>query len=202
MPTEQLIQAVAVTAELCGRVFTPAAAAVFVDDLGGYPEEQILGALRRCRREVRGVLTVQDVLSRIDDGRPGPDEAWAMIPQDEAASCVWTDEMAKAWGVARHLMREGDRVGARMAFRDAYTRMVAEARDQGVAPNWTPSLGHDKVGRAEALEDAVSKGRLAYQHATELAPELLERQQPALLANQRRVHELLAQGIQRIGKAA
>lgn len=202
MPTEQLIQAVAVTAELCGRVFTPAAASVFVDDLGGYPEHQILGALRRCRREVRGVLTVQDVLSRIDDGRPGPDEAWAMIPQDEAASCVWTDEMARAWGVARHLLREGDRVGARMAFRDAYNRLVAEARDQGMAPNWTPSLGHDKAGRAEVLEDAVSKGRLTYQHATELAPELSERQQPALLANQKRVQELLAQGIKRIGKAA
>lgn len=202
MPTEQLIQAVAVTAELCGRVFTPAAASVFVEDLGGYPEQQILGALRRCRREVRGVLTVQDVLSRIDDGRPGPDEAWAMIPQDEAASCVWTDEMARAWGVARHLLREGDRVGARMAFRDAYNRMVAEARDQGTAPNWTPSLGHDKAGRAEALEDAVSKGRLTYEHATELAPELLERQQPALLANQKRVQQMLAQGLKQLGKAA
>lgn len=125
-----------------------------------------------------------------------------MIPQDEAASCVWTDEMARAWGVARHLLREGDRVGARMAFRDAYNRLVAEARDQGMAPNWTPSLGHDKAGRAEVLEDAVSKGRLTYQHASELAPELLERQQPALLANQKRVQELLAQGIKRIGKAA
>lgn len=202
MPTEQLIQAVAVTAELCGRVFTPAAASVFVEDLGGYREQQILGALRRCRREVRGVLTVQDVLSRIDDGRPGPDEAWAMIPQDEAASCVWTDEMARAWGVARHLLREGDRVGARMAFKDAYNRMVAEARDQGTAPNWTPSLGHDKAGRAEALEDAVSKGRLTYEHATELAPELLERQQPALLANQKRVQQMLAQGLKQLGKAA
>lgn len=202
MPTEQLIQAVAVTAELCGRVFTPAAAAVFVDDLGGYPEEQILGALRRCRREVRGVLTVQDVLSRIDDGRPGADEAWAMIPQDESASCVWTDEMSKAWGVARHLLHEGDRVGARMAFRDAYTRMVAEARDQGLAPTWTPSLGHDKAGRAEVLEDAVSKGRLSYEHAAELAPELLERQQPVLLANQKRVQAMLGQGFKRLEKAA
>ena len=98
MATPELIQAIAVTAELCGRSFSPEAAAVFVDDLSGFDEQALLGALRRCRREVRGLLTVQDVVSRIDDGRPGPDEAWAQIPRDEAASVVWTDEMAEAFG--------------------------------------------------------------------------------------------------------
>ena len=190
MPSEQLIQAVAVTAELCGRTFTPAAAAVFVDDLARYPEAQVLGALRRCRREVRGILTVQDVLSRLDDGRPGAEEAWAMIPQDEAGSTVWTEEMAQAFGVARHLLNEGDRVGARMAFKEVYGRIVAQARDDGKPVAWTPSLGHDPIGREAALLDAVDRGRLDLGYAVALVPSIEHRQQP-LLAGQERVAALI-----------
>ena len=83
MATPELIKAVAVTAELCGRVFSPEAAAVFVSDLETYPEKALIRALARCRREVKGMLTVQDVLTRLDDGRPGVEEAWAMLPHDE-----------------------------------------------------------------------------------------------------------------------
>lgn len=190
MPSEQLIQAVAVTAELCGRTFSPAAAAVFVDDLARYPEAQVLGALRRCRREVRGILTVQDVVSRLDDGRPGAEEAWAMIPQDEAGSTVWTDEMAEAYGIARHLLAEGDRVGARMAFKETYGRLVAQARDDGRPVRWSPSLGHDPRGREAALLEAVDRGRLPLGLAVALAPSIEHRQQP-LLAGQERIAALV-----------
>lgn len=174
MPSETLIQAIAVTAELCGRSFTPAAAAVFVDDLAAYPEQQVLGALRRCRREVRGVLTVQDVVSRLDDGRPGAEEAWAMIPQHEDGSVVWSAEMAEAYGVARPLLAEGDAVAARMAFREAYNRLVAQARDSGVPVQWTPSLGHDALQRYAAVEVALRAGRIGVGHAKAIAPQLGE----------------------------
>jgi len=190
MPSEQLIQAVAVTAELCGRTFTPAAAAVFVDDLARYPEAQVLGALRRCRREVRGILTVQDVVSRLEDGRPGAEEAWAMIPKDEAGSTVWTDEMAQAYGIARHLLDEGDRVGARMAFKESYGRLVAQARDDGRPVVWSPSLGHDASCREAALLEAVERGRLTLSHAVEIVPSLEHRPQP-LLAGQQRIAALI-----------
>ena len=165
MASAALIEAVAVTAELCGRVFSEPAARLFVADLSGYPEAQVIDALRRCRREVRGVLTVQDVVSRINDGRPGPQEAWAMIPQDEAGSVVWTDEMAAAYGVAAPLLAEGDKVAARMAFLEAYARSVAQARDAKLPVNWTPSLGTDVHGREVALRVAVGAGRLSLTHA-------------------------------------
>ena len=171
MPSAALIEAVAVTAELCGRTFTEPAARVFVSDLAGFPEPQVLAALARCRREVRGMLTVADVLQRIDDGRPGSDEAWAMIPQDEAGSVVWTDEMAQAWGVARGLLP--DRVAARMAFREAYAKAVAKARDAGQPPQWSPSLGHDPGARDAALRDAVERGRIGIEHAQQHSPMLL-----------------------------
>lgn len=165
-----LLEAVAVTAELCGRVFSEAAAAVFVDDLAAYPEPQVLAALRRCRREVRGVLTVQDVVSRLDDGRPGPDEAWAMVPKSEADTVVWTEEIAKALGIVQPLLDEGDKVGARFAFREAYVRLVAEARDQGKPVQWLASLGHDPRGREAVLVQAIDQGRLSVQHAAQFLP--------------------------------
>lgn len=177
MPSTDLIKAIAVTAELCGRVFSPEAARIFVQDLDGFSESAIVAALRRCRREVRGVLTVQDVVSRIDDGRPGPDEAWAMLPMDEATSALWTDEMADAFGVALPLLELGDKVGARMAFREAYTTRVNAARDAKRTPNWTVTLGHDPRGREVVLRQAVSANRLTMEQARSYMP-MLDVQMP------------------------
>ncbi|QRF60225.1 hypothetical protein [Variovorax paradoxus] len=172
MASIELIQAVAVTAELCGRTFSEAAARMFVQDLSLYPEAAVLGALTRCRREVRGVLTVQDVVSRLDDGRPGVDEAWAMLPFDEQMSVVWTDEMSAAFGVVRPLLREGDRTAARFAFREAYAKAVNAARDAARPVSWWASLGHDLEGQSAVLREAVDKGRLTLQQAQEKVPQL------------------------------
>lgn len=168
-PSAALIEAVAVTAELCGRVFSEPAARVFVQDLSGYDEAQVIDALRRCRREVRGILTVQDVVSRLDDGRPGVDEAWTMLPRGEDESTVWTDEMAHAWGIARHA---SDKASQRAAFREAYLAAVAYARDQRKPANWTASLGWDAGLRDAALMLAVHRGRISMETAREFAPQL------------------------------
>jgi hypothetical protein len=170
MVSSALLEAVAVTAELCGRVFTPAAAKIFVGDLAGYPEPQVIAALRRCRREVKGILSVQDVVSRLDDGRLGSEEAWAMLPKSEAESVVWSSEMAEAARISAPLLEEGDRVGARMAFKQAYERLVAAARDAGVPVDWQVSLGHDPRGREEALRIAVERGRLTLEYAQTVSP--------------------------------
>lgn len=172
MPSTDLIKAVAVTAELCGRVFSPEAAAVFVSDLSPYPEPAVIASLARCRKEVRGVLTIADVVSRIDDGRPGVEEAFAMLPKTERDSCVWTAEMSQAFGTCVDLLDAGETVAARMAFKETYTRLVNQARDKGEPVCWYPSLGHDLRGREAVLADAVTKGRLSLEHAQELAPSL------------------------------
>ena len=92
-PSSKLIEAVAVALELTGTVLSEAAVRVMADDLSRYPEYQVLVALTRCRRECKGRMTISDVLSRLDDGRPGVEEAWAMAPKGESDTCVWTDEM-------------------------------------------------------------------------------------------------------------
>lgn len=167
IPAVEVLQALAVTAEITGTQLSEGAARVFAGDLSRYPVDQVLGALTRCRREVKGRLTVADVIGRLDDGRPTPDEAWAMIPHDEASTAVITEEMAQAWGIASEAE---DRVSARMAFLSAYRRIVQESRDSGVPVKWFPSLGTDSRGREFAITEAVRLGRLSAPHAQALLP--------------------------------
>ena len=170
MASAELLKAIAVTSELCGRVFSDAAAKVFVDDLSAYPEAQVIGALDRCRKEVRGVLTLADVVSRLDDGRPGAEEAWAMLPMTEADTAVWTVEMSQAFGVVVRMIDAGELIPARMAFKEAYTRLVSQARNQGIPNEWHVTLGHDKNGREAKIAQAVAQGRITESHAQKFIP--------------------------------
>ena len=73
----ELLQAIAVTAELTATELSKDAARALADDLDGYPVHAVLNALRACRRELTGRLTLAAVIQRIEDGRPGPEEALA-----------------------------------------------------------------------------------------------------------------------------
>ena len=163
-----LLKAIAVTAELTGTELSPVAAKVMAQDLAQYPERQILTALLKCRRELGRPMTLHDVISRIDDGRPGPEEAWAMTPKDEVGSVVWTREMAEAFGIAYPLMDSP--IQARMAFLEAYKKRCQYARDNSISVKWEPSLGHDQAGREQVLLEAYEKGRLTAQHVAMLLP--------------------------------
>lgn len=108
-----------------------------------------------------------DILAQIeglaaDDGRPGPEEAWAcaLRSADENNTVVWTDEMAQAWAVASSVYAEGDEVGARMAFKETYNRLVDAARRARRAPSWAASLGFDVRQRDEVIGAAHIAGRL------------------------------------------
>lgn len=169
----EILKAVAVTAELTGTEITEIAAKVFATDLAEYPKPAVMAALTRCRRELKGRLTLADVLNRIAemDGRPSADEAWAMCPMSEAATVVWTDEMAQAWGVALPVLAD-DTTAARMAFKRAYEKAVDEARQNNIAPKWRASLGHDQSARESAVRQAVDLGRLSVDQAAKLLPDL------------------------------
>jgi len=166
-----VLKAIAATAELTGTELSEAALRVFEADLMAYPEADVLAALTRCRREVRGRLTIGDVLDRMSasGGHPTANEAWSLVlaSQDEEETVVWTDQIAEAAAVARPVLDAGDEIGARMAFRDAYERIVRASSDH---PRWVPSLGHDPVRRQAALDRAVASGRLSSQHAAGLLP--------------------------------
>ena len=104
------------------------------------------------------------------DGRPTPDEAWAMMPWGEEGSVVMSEEMAEADRYAQPLRDRKDQVAARRAFVDAYSRIVEKNRLTGVPPKWFPSLGTDKGGKDQALAEAVRLGRMSASHASSLIP--------------------------------
>jgi len=169
-----ILKAVAVTAELTGAELSEAALRVMAGDLDAYPEAAVIRALDRCRKELKSRLTLAAVLERVEeqDGRPGADEAWAIAlgALDEADTVVWTDEMAEAFAVARPVLEAREKVGARVAFRDAYERLVREGREAGKGCKWVASIGHDATRREAALTQAVQRGRVAAASVAHLLP--------------------------------
>jgi hypothetical protein len=156
----EVLQALAVTAEVCGADLSPAAAKIIAGDLAEHPAEAVLQALVRVRREHKGRLSLAAIIERIDDGRPGIEEAWALVPKDERDSAVLTTEMARALYAAQSLIGAGDLIAARMAFREAYKREVEQARGRGEPIQWQASMGWDASGRAGVLGEAVKLGRI------------------------------------------
>lgn len=167
----ELLAIVKATGEVYGKQVSVAAAVMFLGDLENYKPNQIRRALQRCRRELKSFPSVADVIARIEDGRPGVEEAWAALPRSEADSCVWTDEMAEAYGACRTLM-ESDPIAARMTFKEVYLLTVAKSREEGRPVNWQVSMGHDPQHRVAVMMEAVSKHRITLEHAQRHIPEL------------------------------
>lgn len=154
---------------LSSKTPTEGQAAMFIRALAAYTLDDVRRAFdAHVKDPQRGRFAPlpADLIAQIeggaDDGRPGPEEAWAIAlgAADEHATVVWTDEIAAAWAIAKPVFAIGDEVGARMAFREAYTRMVADERKRRQPAVWRASLGFDKDARRAAIEAAVDAGRL------------------------------------------
>jgi hypothetical protein len=166
-----LLEAVMTTFAVVGQEMPDIGLKAIVMELQGYPLQAVFEALTRCRKELRKI-TLADIIERIPTGHLGPEEAWGIVCtliDDEDVSVVWTEEMAHAYGAARHL--KADKVAARMAFKETYIPLVAQARDRRQRPVWRPSLGHDPHGRAAAIEEAVTLGRITVNHAKQWIPD-------------------------------
>lgn len=165
----ELIKEIAITLEMGGN-YSEAATNVIISELENYNELDVVRALQRCRRECKGRVSFADIHSRIPGSRPGADEAWTLIPRDEHRSVVWTREIAEAYGEVRPLLYRGDDVGARMAFRDVYTRLVREAEDRNEKPAWEFSGGTDRSERVAALKRAVARKQIPESFAKKIEP--------------------------------
>jgi hypothetical protein len=166
-----LIETILLTAEISGRPLSHAAAALMAEDLAPLPAERVRAALARCRLELQGALTLQEIVLRLEDGRPNVDEAWDMLPRDESVSVVWTNEIVLAWSAALPQLVEGDELGARQTFQRTYRKTVMEARMRREPVRWIPSLGSDLAGRRKTLLEAVEQRRLSPEHVAPLLPQ-------------------------------
>lgn len=171
---------VVATAEVLGQEITLMAAEMMAHDLAEYSDDEISEGLRLCRRELTGRLTLASIIERINrnDGHLGANEAWAIALQasDESATVVITEQITNAVAAAKPILDNGDEVGARMAFIEAYKRYVDKARQQGQAAEWYPSLGWDTEKRKEVIEKAITDGLLQQRDVQNLA---LEHVKPA-----------------------
>lgn len=109
---------------------------------------------------------------KLMDGRPTDEEAWAiaLTSRDEADTVVWTAETAEAFDICSSILDLGDEVGARMAFKNTYNRLVSVARSAGKPAVWNASLGWDKRKREVVLHKAVSVGLLPAPFVAGLLP--------------------------------
>lgn len=166
--------------EMHGKTVTPKAKALFFAAMGRYSLEVVRQALSsHMVDKVSGKFPpvpahlVAQIEGRADgDGRPGVEEAWALsLPAiDEAETVVWTEEMRDAFMLCRPVLDRGDEVGARMAFKEAYLRMVVEAGRSNRPVKWEATLGHDPQRRVQAIERAAAVGRLPAPQVSLLLP--------------------------------
>lgn len=145
--------------------------------LAPYSIEQVSDALAKHMAESSFAPVPADVIKRLpkeSDGRPDANEAWAIAlrSRDERDTVVWTQECAEAFSIASAVLEEGDEVGARMAFKAAYERLIEAARAVGTKAVWLKSLGHDPDLREQVLTDAVRAGRLQIAEVRAVVPAL------------------------------
>lgn len=154
-------------AEIYGRNISETAALLILNELSDYKREEISMALSRCRKELNRFPTVVDIIERIDDGRPGVEQAWAMIPKSEDDAVCWTSEMADAYCEVR-VLHQIDQVAARQAFKEIYPKLVREARDKRQPVKWVVSQGLDKSHTNSVLQIAYDSGKISFEEAKAL----------------------------------
>lgn len=125
-----------------------------------------------------------------NDGWIGAEEAWSIISptlNDESITVFWTSPMREAFGSAIAL--QDDEVAARMAFKEVYTKRLADARRNGEKPQWQISPGTSVTGRDAAIQEAVRVGRLPANHAIGLLSH--QSDVPAWLIDQVKIKQII-----------
>ena len=172
-PAEKIIQAITVTAELTGTQLSANAAAVMAEDLLAYPLDKVLIAFERCRRELKGRLTLAAILERIDDGWQSAEEAFNTLVagwENESLSILTTHTAMHAAESASALFNIGDKYRAGLAFKTAYERIVSEKKAKGMQPDWYVSAGLDKEQLAQLVTEAAATGKITNDYALALLP--------------------------------
>jgi hypothetical protein len=170
-----------VMAEAFGEKLTEERQEIYCAGLAEFPQNRLDVAFRRARYELKWfpkLAELRDLAGVVsgasNEGRPGPEEAWARMPKGERLeedSIFWCEEERMAYSACRSLLLEGDPIGARMAFKERYERELAEARSQGRPVRWTMSAGHDVGHRLTVLASAVEANRITFEGALQFVPE-------------------------------
>lgn len=178
--TDWLVDELTILGEAFGEVLTAERQAIYARALSDISKDQLHGAILIAIKELKWFPKVAELreLAGVsygiaNDGRPGPEEAWARMPKGERMeedSVVWCEEERAAYSACRPLLLEGDLIGARMAFKERYERELAQARSDSRAARWSISSGYDVEHRLITLATAVQENRINLDSALNLVP--------------------------------
>lgn len=169
MQDKELFSLISASAEVMGQKLSPEAIVLIIEDLSSYTVLQIRQALKKIRTN-NIKLTSGNIILNIEDGRPGVEEAWSLLPKDEQSSSTWTAEMREAYSRIHDLIIGGDLVAARMAFKEVYSELLKTAREDKAPVKWEVSLGYDKSQRDKAIKKAYELNRIGESHVRACLP--------------------------------
>ncbi|OCG56965.1 hypothetical protein [Gilliamella sp. Nev3-1] len=172
--TDDFLSVIGGLLELYGQQASTTKVNIYWSMLGQYPINSLKAAANAWVRKSQFMPKPADLIKLMGgaSNHLSPDEAWAIaiLASDETNTVVWTSEMAKAWAQAEIVYRNGDKIGARRTFIDAYERMVDESMMCGRAVETFVSLGSDKEKRTDAINHAVFTGLLTQERANHYLP--------------------------------
>jgi hypothetical protein len=174
--SREIAQAIAlITTEYDLTPFSDERVEMWMQALSNFPAGSVMKSVRSHITTNRFKPQLADIVagctSQLDGNWPSADEAWALMPKSEDDSAMLTNEMAQAMAAAAPLLEMRDKVAARMAFRDAYNRLVERAKIEGRSPQYFPSFGADGQRRVSMLASAVSAKQITLERATQALPE-------------------------------
>jgi len=136
---------------------------IFWGMLEGYALEDVQQAVTKHLRASKFFPTIAEIIEHIPNANAhehiGADEAWiiAKTAMNPNSSVCATDEILQAFDTVQAVYNHRDENPARMAFREAYNRIV---KASGIKPRWFMSVGEDKAQAEAVALKAVQLGRL------------------------------------------
>lgn len=171
-----IVDALMVAYEVMGREMSEAGAQMILRALDGFEFEAVMTAIKRTVSEAK-FITPAEIISRVDDGRPDPEKAWSEVchydPDDTYTECM-TEEQSLARGACWHLLASGDKVAARMAFKEEYVKLCAENRLKKQPVKYVFQMGRNKDNRLEVVKQAILDGKITQKTALAKLPEKRE----------------------------
>lgn len=153
------IAMIVLTSEICGGSRWSDDVGLYIkDQIEHYGDTAVRYALKRCQLEVKGLLSLADIIARIPDGRPPVAVAYAQVSGSEADTFITTDEVLAAWGAAQRT--DGDKFAQKQAFDSAYREICAQNRINGIFPRQIVSIGQDRARAEAVIRAAVKEGTL------------------------------------------
>lgn len=174
--TDEFLTVIGGLLELYGQQASTTKVNIYWSTVGQYPIDSLRRAANAWVRKSEFMPKPADLIKLMGGAgnHLSPDEAWsiAILASDETNTVVWTNEIAKAWSQAEIVYCNGDKIGARRTFIEAYERLVNESMMYCRPIEFFVSLGNDKSRRVDAINHAVFTGLLTKERANYYLPKL------------------------------